>query len=222
MNRLIKMVLCCKLSFKDELFNKIMLMLDKKIEYYVKDIETDDRDDVIQNIINKIYKLIHEFKMIDIDLEYIEFIKEFYKLKNNNETLIISLKNFYFAYEDNIDIIFNMNELYYEYNLYCNENQFKKYINKLCENSVNDYYREKNRNFQIYNLYNDLISMHNDLNKPKINRKDLEFINMFYNEDKRINEVEVSKKLGVSKQAINKRKKELKINIISKFNILYK
>jgi len=213
MNRLIKMVLCCKLSFKDELFNKIMLMLDKKIEYYVKDIETDDRDDVIQNIINKIYKLIHEFKMIDIDLEYIEFIKEFYKLKNNNETLIISLKNFYFAYEDNIDIIFNMNELYYEYNLYCNENQFKKYINKLCENSVNDYYRDKSKEKEYrtnYNSNSDNSSCYFDiLNNLNINSKDIEFIKLFFYKNRRLKDLEVSKRLGVSKQAVSKRKKRI-------------
>jgi len=213
MNRLIKMVLCCKSSFKDELFNEIMLMLNEKIEYYVKDIETNDRDDVRQNIINKIYKLIHEFKMIDIDLEYIEFIKEFYILKNNNESLIISLKNFYFVYEDIINKIFNMNELYYEYNLYCNENQFKKYINKLCENSVNDYYRDKSKEKEYrtnYNSNSDNSSCYFDiLNNLNINSKDIEFIKLFFYKNRRLKDLEVSKRLGVSKQAVSKRKKRI-------------
>lgn len=218
MNSLIKMVLKFKMNNSEEYFKSIVLLLNDKMNFYLINIESYVLDDLKQEIMNKLYKVLCNFKIREINLQYDVFISEINKIKLNHKSSINSVNNFYLHNRNIINDIYDFNNLYYEYKLYCNENQLRKYINKICENTRIDYYRkiEKEKeiifshNFSIFECGNT-----NNLHSINIKSKDMEFIELFYHKNRRLKDIEVSKMLGVSKQAVSKRKKRIE----NKYNI---
>lgn len=68
MNSLIKMVLKFKMNNSEEYFKSIVLLLNDKMNFYLVNIESYVLDDLKQEIINKLYKVLCNFKIREINL----------------------------------------------------------------------------------------------------------------------------------------------------------
>ena len=143
-----------------------------------------------------IFKVVNNFKIktLNADLSYIDNFKEKYKNEIN----------------------YNFEE---EYNLFCNENQFRKYINLLCKNKVIDFIRkEKQENIislnSLVNENTELLELIKEKEikdiKIQYSSKDLEFLNNFIEDNRILTQKEVAKKLGISQQAVSKKLKKIK------------
>lgn len=68
MNSLIKMVLKFKMNNSEEYFKSIVLLLNDKMNFYLINIESYVLDDLKQEIMNKLYKVLCNFKIREINL----------------------------------------------------------------------------------------------------------------------------------------------------------
>ena len=115
------------------------------------------------------------------------------------------------------------NFTYYEYNLFCNEQQLYKYLNKLIVNTAYDYLRIKKKAYKDRtikqqklikhkpnkeNIYKNIIKYYAN-SESKNKQLILEFAFLFIENDKTFSETEVAQKLKVTRQAINKRKHKI-------------
>lgn len=196
MNKLIKSIIKYQQTKDDDTFNKIIKDINYIINKNLKKLDKEYKDDLKQEILMSIFKVVNNFKIktLNTDLSYIDNFKEKYKNVTN----------------------YNMEE---EYNLFCNENQFRKYIEVLCKNKVIDFIRkEKHENvISLNNLVdekNELIDMIKDekIKEKEItfSSKNLEFLNHFIENDRILTQKEVAKKLGISQQAVSKKIKKIK------------
>lgn len=200
MNKLIKNIIKYQQTKENDTFNKIIKDINYIINKHLKKLEKNNKDDLKQEILMSIFKVVNNFKIktLNADLSYIDNFKEKYKNETN----------------------YNFEE---EYNLFCNENQFRKYIDLLCKNKVIDFIRkEKQENIISLNRLVDENTELLELIKEKeikdikilYSSKDLEFLNNFIEENRILTQKEVAKKLGTSQQVIsykiNKIKKKLK------------
>lgn len=189
--------------------NKVKKSLDSSFYLYLD-------DDIKQELLITLYNSINKFNIYpyldDTNVLKIDQLKEskyFNKFANKYENVI------------------NKNKLISEYNLFCNENQFKKYLVKAFNNVISKYFNKLNRTIKIVSL-NTMIGDDIELidtiidekpSKPKeydfslLSKKDIDFLNKFIEGNRILKNEEVSKKLNVTKQAISKRK----IAIIKKF-----
>lgn len=110
-----------------------------------------------------------------------------------------------------------------EFYLFCNQNQFKNYINKVLNNKLIDFIRTNKIDREIkiisLNIVNDydgeeLLYKIPDTNSSKIyseidysllTNKEVEFLNLFYKDNEKLTEIEVANILGISQQAVSKR-----------------
>lgn len=196
MNKLIKSIIKYQQTKDDDTFNKIIKDINYIINKNLKKLDKEYKDDLKQEILMSIFKVVNNFKIktLNTDLSYIDNFKEKYKNLTN----------------------YNMEE---EYNLFCNENQFRKYIDILCKNKVIDFIRkEKHENvISLNNLVdenNELLDMIKDekIKEKEIifSSKNLEFLNHFIENDRILTQKEVAKKLGISQQAVSKKLKKIK------------
>lgn len=196
MNKLIKNIIKYQQTKENDTFNKIIKDINYIINKNLKNLDKEYKDDLKQEILMSIFKVVNNFKIktLNTDLSYIDNFKEKYKNVTN----------------------YNMEE---EYNLFCNENQFRKYIEVLCKNEVIDFIRkEKHENvISLNNLVdekNELLDMIKDekIKEKEItfSSKNLEFLNHFIENDRILTQKEVAKKLGISQQAVSKKIKKIK------------
>lgn len=196
MNKLIKSIIKYQQTKDDDTFNKIIKDINYIINKNLKKLDKEYKDDLKQEILMSIFKVVNNFKIktLNTDLSYIDNFKEKYKNLTN----------------------YNMEE---EYNLFCNENQFRKYIDILCKNKVIDFIRkEKHENvISLNNLVdenNELLDMIKDekIKEKEItfSSKNLEFLNHFIENDRILTQKEVAKKLGISQQTVSKKLKKIK------------
>ena len=196
MNKLIKNIIKYQQTKENDTFNKIIKDINYIINKNLKKLDKEYKDDLKQEILMSIFKVVNNFKIktLNTDLSYIDNFKEKYKNVTN----------------------YNMEE---EYNLFCNENQFRKYIDILCKNKVIDFIRkEKHENvISLNNLVdekNELLDMIKDekIKEKEItfSSKNLEFLNHFIENDRILTQKEVAKKLGISQQAVSKKIKKIK------------
>ena len=173
------------LCFNDELLIEILNNFKNKINKEILKVRINDREDIYQEIYMKIEKIILNF--------------EIKKHKVNKRILI-----------DN-------NTSYYKYMLYINQLELCKYINKSIENLVIDYKRKiykkivlkenNHANNYYHNKVKFLKELINNINDENYKtRKMISFLKLFIQDDNYVTEKEVAIKLGVSQQAINKRK----------------
>lgn len=184
MNELIKDIEKYQKENKNVYFLKIYNRLDKIISYKIQLVK--DKEDVKQLIYLNIILFIRKFKIKEIETKdnYDKFIKE-NKEKNCN------LKN--------------------EFKYYCNEKQFLKYFNKIIDTTIKKYYRDNKKHTNNLSI-NDNIDISNTSNvslKDIFLKKDYEFLFNFIENDTLLTEQEVAKKLGITQQAVNKRKKKI-------------
>lgn len=196
MNKLIKNIIKYQQTKDNDTFNKIIKDINYIINKNLKKIEKKHKDDLKQEILMSIFKVVNNFKIktLNTDLSYIDNFKEKYKHETN----------------------YNLEE---EYNLFCNENQFRRYIEVLCKNKVIDFIRkEKHENvISLNNLVdenNELLDMIKDeeIKEKEItySSKDLEFLNHFIEDDRILTQKEVGEKLGISQQVVSYKIKKIK------------
>lgn len=228
-NWLIKMVVRYKECCDEEVLNNILKAFEPKIKYYINNVinngidKKDNKDDLIQEIKIKIYESLSKFMIRDVDINYDTFVNNLNERKKSNDSKIEINKyidNFYNEYKELILNNYDYYNLYYEYKLFCNENQFKKYVDTVINNLIIDLYRKSNRrreqdkNMESY--YSDInVCKEIELRNIKMSEKDYNFIKLFHNDCKRMTETEVGRVLGISQQAVNKRKNR----ILKKYNI---
>lgn len=202
MNKLIKNIIKYQQTKDNDTFNKIIKDINYIINKHLKKLEKNNKDDLKQEILMSIFKVVNNFKIktLNADLSYIDNFKEKYKNETN----------------------YNFEE---EYNLFCNENQFRKYIDLLCKNKVIDFIRkEKQENIISLNRLVDENTELLELIKEKeikdikilYSSKDLEFLNNFIEENRILTQKEVAKKLGTSQQVISYKIKKIKEKLKNK------
>lgn len=237
MNTLIKKVLEYQKIKNDIVFEEIINILTPVINTYVLKIDRIYAQDLKQELLFSIYKSLlkfkHEKKEITTNLKiseikniYDEIIKhEYYdsfKVKFVEfNSLDISKTN---------DIV----KLINEFNLFCNQNQFKKYIHKVLNNKLIDFIRKYKIDKEVkiisLNRINDYdgeellekiadkTSLRNypEIDYSLLTNEEIKFLNFFYKDNKKLTELEVANILGISQQAVSKRLIKIK-NKLKKF-----
>jgi RNA polymerase sigma factor (sigma-70 family) len=193
--------------------------------------------DLKQELLLTIYKVLLKFKL---DKELISKNLKLIEIKSIYDT-VISHKyydSFKLKYQYNIsgytsnkdDLVKVINEFY----LFCCENKFKKYMKLALNRKVIDFIRKYKINFETKiislnsvtendeeELLYKIIDKSSLINYQKndyslLSTKDIEFLDLFYVDNKKLTEKEVAKILGVSQQAVSKRLNKIK-NKLKKF-----
>ena len=120
-----------------------------------------------------------------------------------------------------------MTEFISEYNYFYNENQFIKYINKSIKSTYIDFLRTNSHYFYELNIsidkYDDFEynyntnyyeAFYNIISNYELSKEDIDFLKLFIEEKEILTEKNVGVKMGISQQAVNKRKRK----IIDKIN----
>ena len=161
MNKLIKLILqfkeCenCNQYSNDILFEEIYIELKYLIKSYICKVPIDNRDDFKQDLLSCLYKVLQVFKLQNnVDNGIIKNIKVS-KTDNINDIIKIYNNKYFKAFVNKYmqelqEIDFkNLNNIVLlmdEFNLFCNENQFIKYLIISFNNNVksfNDQYRKE-------------------------------------------------------------------------------
>lgn len=226
MNTLIKKVLEYQKSKNEIVFKEIINILKPVINTYVSKIDRYYSQDLKQELLCSIYKSLLKFKhnkkeitinlgLSDIKKIYDEIIK--HKYYDSFKVKFVEFK-FLDILKTN-DIIKMINEFY----LFCNQNQFKNYINKVLNNKLIDFIRTNKIDREIkiisLNIVNDYdgeellykipdthsSKIYSEIDYSLLTNKEVEFLNLFYKDNEKLTEIEVANILGISQQAVSKR-----------------
>lgn len=237
MNTLIKKVLEYQKNQSDLVFQEIVIIMTPLINAQVSKINRIYTQDLKQELLLTIYKVLLKFKL---DKELISKNLKLIEIKSIYDT-VISHKyydSFKLKYQYNIsvytsnedDLVKVINEFY----LFCCENKFKKYMKLALNRKVIDFIRKYKINFETKIISLNSVSENDEeellykiidksslINYQKtdyslLSTKDIEFLDLFYVDNKKLTEKEVAKILGVSQQAVSKRLNKIK-NKFKKF-----
>mgnify|MGYP003292665590 CR=1 FL=1 len=226
MNTLIKKVLEYQKSKNEIVFEEIINILKPVINTYVSKIDRYYSQDLKQELLYSIYKSLLKFKhnkkeitinlgLSDIKKIYDEIIK--HKYYDSFKVKFVEFKSLDILKTN--DIIKMINEFY----LFCNQNQFKNYINKVLNNKLIDFIRTNKIDREIkiisLNIVNDydgeellykipdtnLSKIYSEIDYSLLTNKEVEFLNLFYKDNEKLTEIEVANILGISQQAVSKR-----------------
>lgn len=245
MNYIIKQVIEYQSSKSNLVFEELVNEMSAMINVYANKIPKYYRDDFNQELLECLLNVLNKFsikkvKSISVSLfdkdnstNLNEILNDKYVSgfvnKYGTELLISAFKS------DDKRI-----EFLTEFELFCNENQFIKYLTTSFDRKVKLYYRQQNKkeNFEYIslnlNITNeiellDLISeetvddeIKNFYDESLLSNNDQEFLNLFKVGDRIITEKEVAKKLNITQQAVSSRLKRLKKRYIKEFNKKYK
>lgn len=227
MNKIIKLVLRYQTYRKNFDFEKIVNEVDIKIKYYCKKMPCYYREDIRQELLIDLYQAICNFRIIKYvapnDIFNYEnnlsknYQKENYLLKfiqkDGKELFASACK------QKEIRDKFN-----YEYSLYCNEKQFNFYINQrfnfTVKNFFNRYISKDEEIISLNSITSDTQELIDEIadvdgsniiafDKFNISVNDEEFLKRFIQKGRLLTEMEVAKELGISQQAVHKRKKRI-------------
>ena len=224
MNKLIKKVILYQRTQDNLTFNEIIIDLRENIDIQKVKIPKKYRTDLEQELLIEIYKGIINYKpknQIISNNTNIDEIDELYSRIIENK-YFESFKNKYkiVSYKSKIKII---NEFY----LFCNENQFINYINKICERTRIDFYRTYRIKDEIKIISLNLMNDDNDellnhiidpstlpkrdlMNYELLTSEDISFLNILYKDNIKLTQCEIAKMLGISQQAVSKRLNKIK------------
>lgn len=233
MNKLIKEVLKYQKTKEDEIFNNIINEFEKVINYNVIKMPKNYREDLRQEILMAIFIAIPKFKvnknLLDDTINDLEILEIYYEIiKNKYYDLFIDKFHIVKIDVNNVKTLKNLINEFYNF---CNENQFRKYINVISNNKTIDFYRKykialekekislnivyDNNEEYIDKIIDEKKQNNRESNYVSINEKDVQFLKLFYDDNKKLTEREVAKKIGVTQQAVSKRLKR----IINKYNL---
>lgn len=241
MNTLIKKVLEYQQKNDEFLFEEIINELDKLINIQCTKIVKYYKEDLKQELLFEIFKEIPyyepEKELIKDNLEFNEII---IILKNITKSKYYKSFKKKFKFEGNLfnlkDITTMINVIN-EFYLFCNENQFRKYINIICERRRVDFCRkykvsENTKNISLnvvaddgeeflYKLIDKTSEIKNyEIDYSLLSNKDIKFLKLFFEGNRKMTEKEVAKKLGVTQQAVSSMLKRIRERYKNKFNNL--
>lgn len=245
MNYIIKLVVEYQATESEYIFELLIIELKNLINYYIRKISKFYREDLYQELIYRLYRVIKKFKFKTIqNFDYSRFNSNTLNIleKSDFKNVNLLFKNKYlsgFIDKYGYDLLKNaclneskVEEFIDEFNLFSNENQFFDYLNK-------SFYRETAYFYRKYHLKenNDLISLNailvddiemvdtipdND-NKSKLlnwydllSEEDRQFTSLFYDGKRILTGKEVAKKLGVTQQAVSSKLKRVKKRYLKK------
>lgn len=203
MNYIIKLVKEYKRTTDDEIFEKIVSEFQALFLKYLKGIPKFYKEDVYQEMLFILFKVINKFEIEEktIDDKYSAKLIQKYKINNENQIT------------------------YEELSLFYNENQFIKYLDKALNNKIISFFRENKEELYIKKInLNDIIyeniemidtipdlstAYESPFDKYDFDEKEMMFVNSFIEKGQIILEKEVAKKLKITQQAVNKRKRKL-------------
>ncbi len=231
MNTLIKKVLEYQQTNDEFLYEDIINELDKLINIQCSKIVRYYKEDLKQELLLEIYKGISYYKPEK------ELIKDNLECKKINIILKNIIKSKYYksfkkkyGFKDNIlnlkDVKL-MTNVINEFYLFCNENQFRKYINVICERRRIDFCRKyksgknlKNISLNvvaddgeelIYKLIDKTSEIKNyEIDYSLLSNKDVKFLKFFFDGNRKLTEKEVAKKIGVTQQAVSSMLKRIR------------
>lgn len=90
-----------------------------------------------------------------------------------------------------------------------NEYQFIKYIEKTVHNCYIDFLRQLRRKVILNTNDIEDVKSEGNRNNYSLTNKERDFLNLFYKDGQALTEKEVAKKLGISQQAVSKRKRKI-------------
>lgn len=233
MNEIIKYVKIYQKTKDDKIFKKLIDLLNGKIKCYIRKVPHFYKEDVYQEMLMGLYQVVITFKMKKIDSSYI-FTSENYKLAMKTKLKYVDFimklnygKEFIRSIEKlenpfkNIEM---QKEFMYEYELFCNERQFKSCVSKRCHltycyfvrrhqyefemktislNTMNEY------NLELLNLIEDKSNQESYLDHLDLTIEEQEFLKHFIQKGKILTEMEVAEELGISQQVVSKRRKKI-------------
>lgn len=236
MNELIKNVIAFKKQQNDLIFEEICNNFKKTINYFKMKVIKEYRDDFCQELVIKLFNCILIFQIEDlIKIKTIK-VEDIIKMQKNNKYV----KSFNDSYIkklniENICLVKNIYEYFDEMNLFFNENQFKRYVNTSFKNFLIQFNKKINKHLKesLYILneqiddgieYIDLIvdyqsqneTMYFDINL--LEKKDIAFLENFFENGILLKGTDVARKLGVTQQAVSIRLKRIKMKYVSKYN----
>lgn len=235
MNENIKLVIEYQKNNEDFIYNEIVEKFQMLINHYCTRVIKKYRDDLHQELLMSLHHVVLKFKMnlsINIDsslfsTDNLNTIKE-----SDYQNINKIMKHKYFkgfidkygtslfelAFVDEV----KYNELLYEYKLFCNENQFIKYLNIAFKHCVSDFYRdyriiEIEQITSLNLLINDGKELLDTISEEKVDNekiicieklseKENDFLNLVYGQNKPLTERETANILGISQQAVHMRK----------------
>lgn len=194
MNKLIKLVYSYQQCKNDDTFSEIVEILNPIIKHQINNIPLFDQEDVYQEILMKISERIFKFDLINYPTsnQYIDNFKTKYKIIKE--------------------------EFDNEYRLFCLENQFIKYIIKICKSCISEYYRQNmhktislDQKVYEYNELSDTVCKSNktgNFDYFKLTKEDQYLLDLLIN--KKYTQKEIGQILGISQQAVCKKIKKIK------------
>ena len=194
MNKLIKLVYSYQQCINDDTFGEIVEILNPIIKHQINNIPLFDQEDVYQEILMKISERIFKFDLINypISNQYIDNFKTKYKIIKE--------------------------EFNNEYRLFCLENQFIKYIIKICKSCISEYYRQnKHKTFSLDQKVYEYIELSDTVCKSnktvnfdyfKLKKEDQYLLDLLIN--KKYTQKEIGQVLGISQQAVCKKIQKIK------------
>lgn len=245
MNYIIKQVIEYQSSKSNLVFEELVNEMSAMIKVYANKIPKYYRDDFSQELLECLLNVLNKFSIKKVKSISVSL---FDKDNSNNLNEILNDKyvsGFVNKYGTELLIsAFKSDdkriEFLIEFELFCNENQFIKYLTTSFDRKVKLYYRQLNKkgNFEYIslnlNITNeiellDLISeetandeIKNFYDESLLSNNNQEFLNLFKVGDRIITEKEVAKKLNITQQAVSSRLKRLKKRYIKEFNKKYK
>lgn len=251
MNKLIKLILqfkeCenCNQYSNDILFEEIYIELKYLIKSYICKVPIDNRDDFKQELLSCLYKVLQVFKLQNnVDNGIIKNIKVS-KTDNINDIIKIYNNKYFKAFvnkykqelqEIDFNNLNNIVLLMDEFNLFCNENQFIKYLIISFNNNVksfNDQYRKEqpskpislnlmiNDEIEYIDLIKDETKNFKIFDENLLSKKDKKFLSLFFENNKILKGVEVASKLGITQQAVSIRLKRIREKYYKIYNQIY-
>lgn len=204
MNQLIKWIQKYQNSKEDYLFEMIVKKEEKIIYYHLQKVSKKYKDDVYQEMLIGLYRLLQTFEIREHE-ENADYLNKFFLVFNEE-----SIK------EENWR---------QEYQYFCNEKQFIECLNKRLHSIYVDFLRrlsyemsleicnfdiEDDRNIEVRDKTEEYKEKDYELLKDYgISDKEITFLKNFIDGQCILTEKEVGIKLGISQQAVHKRKKKI-------------
>ena len=198
-------------TLDNELFTKIavefMPLIEKNLNYAkMKKIDEEELKDLKQTLLIKLNQIVLNFKIVNHP------IQEKYFDLFTNECCMKTIEDY--------------ETLQKEYQAFCNYNNFKKYLKVSMHNEVISYMKkytasqnkiklnDKTKDeMELLEFVPDYEVKQVEYDYSKLTKKDLEFLNLFIENTRILTSTEVSKKLNISRQAVNKRKNRIKAKV---------
>ena len=204
MNQLIKWIQEYQNSKEDYLFEIIVKKVEKIIYSHLQKVSKQYKDDVYQEMLIGLYRLLQTFEI------------------REHEENAAYLNNFFLALDEESLKEKNWKQ---EYQYFCNEKQFIECLNKRLHSVYVDFFRklsyemsleicnfdiEDDRNIEVRDKTEEYKEKDYELLKDYgMSDKEITFLKNFIDGQCILTEKEVGIKLGISQQAVNKRKKKI-------------